>query len=210
VTGTFKHIWHFLLVLVFVSGCRSYEPCSIHSSDIKPIAFKGFPALKYRASIDIFRKHFSGILLYKQTDSLVSHIVFVTELGMTVFDFEVRADSFRLISAFPGFESKPKLMGMLKQDLGLVFRTAVGSPGAEKRSKNKTPLIVYRIPSQGTHTYYWVDEQSRQPVRAYQGNRFRNKVRVRYENYSNGEAGEVSLKHKGLPVRMSLHLIPAK
>jgi hypothetical protein len=199
------------VLLIFISGCsRKYVAYPVHASDVKPMAGSGEPALKYRASIDIFKKHFSGILLYKKTDSLSSHIVFVTELGMKIFDFEIKADSFRLISAFPGFDSKPHLIEMLKKDLGLIFQTSMYSQDAEKRKKGIKANVIYRIPYQKTYAYYFIDAESKQPVRAYEGNWFRNKVKVRYENYSNGVAGGIILKHIGLPVRMNLTLIQSQ
>ena len=45
-------------------------------------------ATKYKASIDVLKNHLTGIIIVKQTDSVSTHIIFVTEIGMKMFDFE--------------------------------------------------------------------------------------------------------------------------
>src|SRR5688572_23798190 len=52
-------------------------------------------AVKYKASIDVLNKHFTGLIVLKQTDADTKHLVFVTELGMRMFDFEMKGDSMK-------------------------------------------------------------------------------------------------------------------
>ena len=51
-----------------------------------PIVKQNNP-LKYKATIDVLKNHLTGILIVKQTDSVATHFIFVTELGMKMFDF---------------------------------------------------------------------------------------------------------------------------
>jgi hypothetical protein len=69
-------------------------------------------ASKYKAGIDVLNKHFSGIIVLKQTEPDVRHLVFVTELGMRMFDFVMRGDSITPEFVFEPL-NKPKLINAL-------------------------------------------------------------------------------------------------
>lgn len=69
-------------------------------------------AVKYKATIDVLNKHFSGLIVLKQTDRDTKHLVFVTELGMRMFDFEIKGDNMKAVFVFEPL-NKPKLINAL-------------------------------------------------------------------------------------------------
>jgi len=57
-------------------------------------------ASKYKGSIDVLKNHLTGIVIVKQTDSVSTHIIFVTEIGMKMFDFEWKNNEMKAVYVF--------------------------------------------------------------------------------------------------------------
>jgi hypothetical protein len=94
-------------------------------------------AVKYKASIDVLNKHFTGIIVIKQTDTETKHLVFLTELGMRMFDFEWKRDSMKPVFVFDPL-NKPNLVAALTKNFETIFmvksvnKTAKSYKGEDK------------------------------------------------------------------------------
>ncbi|MBS1636091.1 MAG: hypothetical protein JST26_09260 [Bacteroidetes bacterium] len=109
-------------ILILFAGCAYHRYAHPHTSQplvitndvISPLIPQDGKSVKYKASIDVLNKHFSGIILLKQMDS-VKHFVFITELGMKMFDFEMKNNRFTPVYVFEPLNN-PKLIGALTHD----------------------------------------------------------------------------------------------
>lgn len=114
-------------VLILFSHCAyhqyahpaSSKPIVISNSDVLPVIPANGTGIKYKASIDVLNKHFSGIVLLKQIDS-VKHFVFITELGMKMFDFEMKHGHFAPVYVFEPL-NQPKLINVLTKDFEILL-----------------------------------------------------------------------------------------
>lgn len=116
-----------LLSSLLFSSCAqrklfSYEPkegIRVSTTDLKPVIPES-GAVKYKASIDFLNKHFTGLIVLKQTDAETKHLVFVTELGMRMFDFEIKGDSMKPVFVFDPL-NKPKLVSALVRNFSSIL-----------------------------------------------------------------------------------------
>ena len=115
----FQKIALLLSSILLISSCRiskynhrNFEKIVLNHDIIKPV-LKENSVLKYNATIDILKNHLTGLLIVKQTDSITKHIVFVTELGMKMFDFELKNNEMNASYVFSPL-NKPKLIEVLK------------------------------------------------------------------------------------------------
>lgn len=115
----------FLLLLCFAS-CKiskyKHKSCSevaLTEQVLTPIIKPNQP-LKYKATIDVLKNHLSGILIVKQTDSVTTHFVFVTELGMKMFDFSYANNKMNAEFVFDPL-NKPKLISSLMRNFEYMF-----------------------------------------------------------------------------------------
>lgn len=69
-------------------------------------------ASKYKGTIDVLKNHLTGIIIVKQTDSASTHIIFVTEIGMKMFDFEWKNNEMKAVYVFRPL-NKPTLINAL-------------------------------------------------------------------------------------------------
>src|SRR4051812_45456475 len=90
------------LIVISCSPLRGYklvDKTQVTETNVKPIVNKN-NSLLYKTKINVFNKYYSGLILLKQTDASTSHLTFVTEIGMKMFDFEIRAGQFKLTYVF--------------------------------------------------------------------------------------------------------------
>lgn len=120
-----KNLFLSSVLVILVASCAptsSYKLTGsslITENQVKPIINTN-KALLYKTKLDLYRKHYSGLLLLKQTDSNTSHLTFVTEIGMKMFDFEITDDRFNLVYIFEPL-NKPKVVQLLEADMKLIL-----------------------------------------------------------------------------------------
>lgn len=141
----------FLFISLCFSSCHyglykslDAAPVTVSPAILQPVIPANGSAKKYSASIDVLNKHFTGLIILKQTDSLSKHLVFVTELGMRMFDFEMRDTSITPVYLFEPL-NKPRLIKVLKQDFKTMLLLDVFGKTADK--------AVYRIPGHKMEAY---------------------------------------------------------
>lgn len=74
----------------------------------------------FTMKIDFREKHFSGLLLVKQTGDGYYRMVFNTHFGMGVFDFEFRRDTFLVHSCMEMLRKK-RILNLLEKDFRTLF-----------------------------------------------------------------------------------------
>lgn len=170
----------------------------LNTEVLQPLIPSNNQSAKYKAEIDVLTKHFTGIVVLKQTDESTSHIVFVTELGMRMFDFVVKGDSVKADFVFDAL-NKPQFVNMLTSS----FRDILLIPVYNKKAEEKSNKLG---------TYYWLKDRERSFAVWKQAGNFAKHTQVfngkkkssqaKYEaNYS-----LVKYKQKGL-VKLKINLI---
>jgi hypothetical protein len=122
-----------------VASFKNKTDTPITTSVIKPV-IPETNAVKYKASIDVLNKHFTGLIVLKQTDAETKHLVFVTELGMRMFDFEMKGDSMRPVFVFDAL-NKPKLVSALVRNFETILLVKWFNKTAEIKEKSGKELL---------------------------------------------------------------------
>lgn len=78
-----------------------------------PTVLSANKASKFKGSIDVLKNHLTGLIIVKKTDSLTTHIIFVTEIGMKMFDFEWKNNEMNAVYVFEPL-NKESLINSLK------------------------------------------------------------------------------------------------
>ena len=147
-------------------------------------------AVKYKTSIDFLNKHFTGIIVLKQTDRTTKHCVFVTELGMRMFDFEMRGDSIYPVFVFDPL-NKPKLVDALARNFKSILLVEWFNNSAQIVVKSdKEALLLWQHPR---HPYLFMDENKYAVEQQIFYGRKKESKTIYTNNYSN-----IKLKQYGL------------
>jgi hypothetical protein len=183
-----------------ISGYKLVSTSVVNESQVQPVVNKNTPLL-YKANIDVFSKHYSGLVLLKQTGLGVSHLVFVTEIGMKMFDYEVTDTSFKPVYVFEPL-NKPKITKLLESDMKLILLNQLSNKEAKKYEGKKDNIYLVK---NKLRYYYTVNSSSRRVEKIKVKGLFFTKEKVSYVNNDTLGAKQISLKHKGL-VRLKINL----
>lgn len=155
-----------LLFLVFVS-CRiskynnaDGQKVFVSAQTLEPL-LPANQSLKFKATIDVLKNHLTGILIVKQTDSVATHFVFVTELGMKMFDFVYKDNRMEAVYVFEPL-NKPKLIRSLMQNFENMFLLNASNKNI-KCFKRKTDFLFFKLednPKTNTCSYLRSDSTS--------------------------------------------------
>lgn len=144
----FLKLYLLLSSLLILTGCSiskyNHLKCEevALNVNISPV-LKPFIVSKYSASIDVLKNHLTGLLVIKQVDSVSTRLVFVTELGMKMFDFEVKNNEVNAIYVFEPL-NKPQLIQALKRNFNNMLLLNLDSfHSSEICTNNRFPKIIY-------------------------------------------------------------------
>lgn len=194
------------LLLVSCSPTHGYKLGGkeiVTSSKVRSIINTDSSVL-YKAKITLYNNYFTGLILLKQTDATTSHLVFVTELGMKMFDFQIQDNELKLIYVFEPL-NKPEVLNLLKNDLKLIFLQHLLNKEAFFYEKKDENTRIYKIYDGKLKNYYLVDPSENMIKRTIVKKNFLIKEKVDYNYYNTFEINNIKLKHKGL-VRLHIEL----
>lgn len=193
------------LVLLFASSCsptlgyKSTGKVKVDEKQVRPIISKE-TSLLYKARIKVYNKRYSGLVLLKQVDSETAHLTFVTEIGMKIFDFEIKDTSFKLIYIFEPL-NKPRIIKLLRNDMKLILMHNLLDKDA--KLYENSPKKIYKT-NNGLRTFYLSTRPQLIEKSLVKGALF-TKEKVTYLYNDSLEANQIKLKHKGL-VRVKIEL----
>ena len=158
-------------------------------------------SLLFTASIKLYTKYYSGLIFLKQTDSVTSHLVFVTELGMKMFDYQIQNNQFKLDYVFEPL-NQPRILNLLESDFKLILLQGLLNQEAEIFEKNGR---IYKI----NKSYYQVNSKSKNIEKIRVKNGLFSGIKVNYINSDSIPAQNIQLKHKGF-INLSIELTKIK
>lgn len=149
-----------LLFCLFFLSCSisKYKSKTVSASEklsfdhILPVIDPKGTAIKYKATIDVLNKHFSGLVIVKRIDSITTHVVFITELGMKMFDLEKKDTSFQMVYVFEPM-NKPNLISVLKTNFkNMLLMDVYGK--TSNRGQTKQNEQLYELTNQKEKRFF--------------------------------------------------------
>jgi hypothetical protein len=200
-------------VFILLTSCaiplkyKLIEQRKITGIDVQPLVSANNTML-YKAQIFLFNKYYTGLLLHKQTDSTTSHLVFVTEVGIQLFDIEIKKDSLKMAYCF-GPMNKPKITNLLENDLGLILLYPLLNQTAKIYTNQENK--IYSIKGKGRKYFFYTEGNSPQIAKSLVKGKLFTKQKTVYKYGADNLPESVSLKHKGLlRLRIKLNRIIAQ
>lgn len=156
-----------LLFLLFAAGCsskltkglRKTEVAMVSKTELYPLFHQTDGSLLFNMQIDFRKNHFSGLLLVKSTGRDRYRTAFMSHFGMSIFDFELSADSFAVNHCVDVLNRK-QILRVLENDFRGLFLLNIGeedNKASVYKDKNNSASEVVKI---GRY-YYLKDNQQR-------------------------------------------------
>lgn len=97
-------------------------------------------SVKFKTTIDVLKNHLTGIVIVKETDSITKRIVFVTELGLKMFDFEMKKNTINAVYVFEPL-NKPTIIAVLKENFKNMLLLDVYDVNSGKCTNKKNEAV---------------------------------------------------------------------
>jgi len=170
------------------------------SLNIHPFLMQADSAISFKANIKLPSQSISGLLIVKRIDNSSYRTAFITELGMSLFELELKSDTFYVISFIDPLK-KHNLIQILARQVFFIVH-----PFTEKSKplqSVKRTIINYNFASYG----YKCQLDTFNRVTSAEIGNFLSKIRIYYK-YSNKHLPvNISLKQIGIRIKWTLKLL---
>jgi hypothetical protein len=158
----------------------------------------------FNTKIDLMKNHFSGLMIIKPVTGGSYRVVFITEVGLKIFDMEFLPDKQVKVHYLMDAMNKKALIKTLTNDISLVLmnRLSDGQPDVLRHRNSQD--IIYRYRDKSRKSFYHLNEVNDRPYQVKQTAGIINKVKA--ELYGNPASGIDSVKITHYNLRLSINL----
>jgi len=210
-SGKYMGIPALLIILFCINGCsfglmEGYQKTEQFS--IEPVSWFKTDSdhLLMNTTIDVMKNHFSGLMVIKSLTNGGYRVVFITEVGLKIFDMEFvpgeRVKVYYLMDAL----NKKIIIKTLSADLRLLLiqpqedekPVLYDSPSGQKMARYK---------HKRKKDYYEISALTGKPVQAYQVSVTSKKARIDYYSRDGVRIDSVNIVHYHVNLQIGMHLI---
>lgn len=154
----------------------------------------------YKASIHVYNRDFSGLLIIKKINEQEHRVVFTTEMGNKLFDFTFTENHFQVNYILDKLNRK-MLINVLKNDFKVLVSDNLQVINTfSEANTNVFETSIYNK----NHYYYFENKQLTQVVRTKNG---KAKVQFLFSEINNHLADQIDIKHHNIKLDITLQSI---
>lgn len=206
------------IALFYISFLVILNSCSIrhHSGFEKVEAFETqekdfiahhFQKLLFNTQIHAFGKDVSGLLFIKLIDKDNYRFVFLTQLGMKIFDAEINKQEFK-IHYLISYLDKKSVRKLLENDLKLLIQTPQLLGKKKYFSHKNNSSLMLREKGSGQF-YYYQYQNNRLILKEISGGLFTG-TKAKYTYKDGALPQSINIKHSGINLEWDLRPIKRK
>jgi hypothetical protein len=201
------------IFLILVSGCTVSRFKNLDeindSGTFRAEELSVFKAVKtsslYRCSIDIYKKSYSGLLYIKPVDEGY-RVLFITEVGMKIFDFGFGGPGSFIIHYCLNELNRKSVINTLKADLSLMLYPA-GADGSFTilKEEDSGKRIIKISDSEGIR--YCIPDTEGRISEIVRPGRLKEKVNIKFAGTGNLAPESIAIIHYNIKLRIHLNRI---
>lgn len=180
-----------LISLCTATSCSSYRALKPATSSTCTLNdAHRLPQGQYVMQIDIFNKHLSGLMLFKETPA-GTRAVFTNEMGFKFFDFEFGKDLARTVFILPRMNKK-LIVQTFQNDLGMVAAPRKQADALQ----GKEGIVLKSKLNDKDYLYHYTGADCNTLTRIERGGKAKRKVVATIERDAQGKPNKAVIKHK--------------
>lgn len=153
----------------------------------------------YKTKIQLYGKNFGGILIIKKLGFKNHRVVFTTEFGSKLFDFQFEGDSFIKHFVVEDLDKK-FIINILKKDFKLLVNESA-KVSALYESKNQK---VYKTQAEKGFNFYFLDDESKKLKKIVHTSKSNEKVAIDFITSYENIADIIAIKHNNIKLTIDL------
>jgi len=167
----------------------------------------------YKTKIDVYGKYFGGILIIKKTAARTHRVVFTTEFGSKIFDFQYEGDTFTKNFVLPDLDKKI-IVNTLRKDFKLLISEKI-SVLEQFASKDQN---IYKSEMLGRFNFYFFDTSEEKLKKLVHTTKYKEKVSITFVAQENNVevseenfiAEKITIKHSNINITIDLEYLKNK
>lgn len=145
----------------------------------------------YKANISVYGNELSGIFIAKKINESTHRVVFTTEFGNKLLDFEISENDFKINSIVDEL-NRTIIINTLKTDFGLLFKNKFV---VNEKFGNQF-YNVYKSNNQNKINYIFQLKSNNSLTKIVHSNKRKDKFTINFTSKNNTFAQEITIKHK--------------
>ncbi len=201
------------LFALFISGCAiGHYNQLLPLTDtavppaITPLFGNHFNSFLFKTNIALYNKKFSGLLITKQLEPNDYRVIFTTELGMKLFDFEFTDTAFTLHYCVPQFK-RPALISTIQKDIEIILMTKLEKRIVPHWADKQNNYLIHQLNDGLYSNYYFYEKKSNRLVKIEHAKRNRKKTTFTMDNYTSGIPASIKIQHHDVTLKIELALL---
>lgn len=157
----------------------------------------------YKAKLNVLKNNFGGILILKKIKLEHYRVVFTTEFGNKIFDFEWIEDRFQVNQILIDID-KVFIIEFLKNDLQLLFKRDIK---VERQFDNDKFTVGQSFKKNKFRTYYYFETNSDVLMKIVQKKNKKPKISIDFSQIQNNISKHIIISHHNINMDMELNFI---
>jgi hypothetical protein len=201
------------IVALFLGSCSFSVLNGYHrgcdDGTIAPVSWfladSGYLLLNTR--IDMLNNHFSGLMVVKPLPNLEYRVVFITEIGLKIWDFEFSPHKPVKVHYIMDALNRKKILKTLFQDIGLMLMTVTENEKPVVLRDRSTGELVFKYKERGLRYYYHNFTGTGRAANALVASRLIKKAKADFYSSDGFRIDSVKLAHYKVKLRIQLFRI---
>jgi hypothetical protein len=156
----------------------------------------------YKTNISLYSNELSGILIIKKINNSTHRVVFTTEFGNKLFDFEISESDFKINSIVDEL-NRTIVINTLKNDFKFLLKSDFNF--SEKFSNSE--FIVFKTKEQSNYIYAFFSHNENKLTKIVNTSKRKVKFMIEYTSKNNIFADEIVLTHKNINLKIVLNYL---
>jgi hypothetical protein len=196
-------------LLLLVSSCSSlnvvkgYNPVALETTafDVPYFSSREIDYV-YKANITIYGNELSGIFIAKKINDSTHRVVFTTEFGNKLLDFEISETDFKVNSIVEELDRKI-LINTLKTDFRLLLKNSYVVKKQYDSSENK----VFLTEDGKTNNYLFISKADNKLDKIVNASKRKERINLFFTSENNIFATKIVIQHYNIKLRIELNYL---
>lgn len=156
----------------------------------------------YKTNISVYGNEISGIFIIKKINAETHRVVFTTDFGNKLLDFEISENDFKINSIVEELDRKI-LINTLKEDFRLLLRKNFT---VQKQFENSDALI-YDSNANKFHNLLFVSKSNQKLQKIVHSSKRKEKFSIIFHSENNIFAQHISIVHQNIKLKIELNYL---
>lgn len=156
----------------------------------------------YKANIEVYGNNIGGIFIAKQINDTLHRMVFTTDFGNKLMDFELSKNSFKVNYIVEELD-RNIIKNVLKEDFRLLLQT---NYEVDQVFENEL-YTVYKSETKKGFNFLFVDKKNNNLVKLLNTTKRKEKVTFEFESKNSIFAEKVRITHQNIKLKINLNQI---